>query len=121
MAFRLNTNKKNGPATVIFTTSDTLTVAGGVGTSDLAIDDEILTGATISRAWTGCADGGSWTIKRGANTVFVISTTSFVDFAGNGTSIVLDSDADIVVEFDGTGEATLMLELKKIGRGSTEY
>lgn len=121
MAFRLNTNKKNGPATVIFTASDTLTVAGGVGTSDLAIDDEILTGASISRAWTGCADGGSWTIKRGSNTVFVISTTSFVDFAGNGTSIVLDSGADIVVEFDGTGEATLMLELKKIGRGSTEY
>lgn len=121
MTYRIMSNKKNKSATVLFTANTTLTIAGNSGTSAIAVDDEVLAGCQIDSAWHGCPDGSWVRIRRGANTVSILSTTGFADFAGNGGSITLDSGATLVVELNGTNPSTLVLNLKKIGRGSTVY
>lgn len=121
MTYRILSNRKNRSATVLFTANTTLTVAGAAGVSNIAIDDEVLTGVQIDSAIHGCPDGSWARVLRGSNTAVILNTTGFLDFAGNGTAINSDPGATLVVQFNGTSPSTLILNLKKIGRGSSEY
>jgi len=111
---RMIANRKNLSATLHFTANATIIVSGNNSVSHLAIGDEVLTGASITQVWHGSQV--QWTVKRGANTVGVFDSTSYVDFAGNGNAINLDSAATLVVSLDSsTANGYLMIELQKIG------
>jgi hypothetical protein len=74
-----------------------------------------IAGASIKRIWTS-ADSSTtngWTVVRGANTVWQSDSTSFLDFAGNGVLLDLDSDQDLSLTRTGTS-GTCMIELQKI-------
>lgn len=120
MAFRIIKNRKNLSAHVLFTSNSTLTIAGNSSTSDIATGDEVITGCSITRAWCGSSSGNGafWEVKRGANTVAVLDSTAFMDYAGNGVTLDLDNTATLVANINGTVlNATLILELKKISNG----
>jgi len=122
MSYRIVHNRKNLSTTVLFTANTTLTLVGNNSVSAIGIGDEVITGASITQAWVGSPSGASayWTVKRGANTVAVLDSTAYIDYAGNGGAITLDSDATLVVELTGT-TGTLMLELQKAGQFTSDY
>jgi hypothetical protein len=122
MSYRILQNRKNLSATVLFTGNTTLTIAGNTSVSAIATSDEVLTGANINQAWCGSPSGASayWEVKRGANTVAVLDSTAYIDYAGNGASITIDNNATLVVTLFGT-PGTLMLELQKVGQFTSEY
>ena len=121
MAYTIEQNKKNKSFVIHVTSNSTITVAGNNSVSNVAIDDEVLTGATISRAIWG-TDGTAYiSVLRGANNVAFFNTSGMIDFAGNGMAITKDKEANIVVNFTGSADAYLLLECKKEGGGSSEY
>ena len=115
MAYRVFNNKRYGTATILFTSNDTVTVAGNTTSSNVAVSDEILTGATITQMWCGSPSGNAayWTVKRGANTVFVADSTAYIDFRGNGSGLTLDEAGTLVANLVGATVGTLIIEIKK--------
>jgi hypothetical protein len=111
---RMIANRRNLSATLHFTANATIIVSGNTSVSHLAIGNEVLTGASITQVWHGSP--AQWSVTRGANTVGVFDSTSYVDFAGNGNAINLDSAATLVVSLDSSSATGyLMIELQKIG------
>lgn len=118
MTYRILNNKRGTSTHVLFTANTTLTIAGNSTTSAIATGNEDLAGASILRAWCGSSSGNGafWTVRRGANTVFVFDSTAFMDFAGNGLSINIDTAATLTANINGANlTGSLILELKKIG------
>lgn len=115
-------NRKNLSAVVHLSTNATINVAGNSTTSDIAISNETVTGASITQVWAGCGNGAYWKVTRGSNTVLVLDSTGWYDFAGSGCAITLNEDDDIVVTLNGDGEGYIMLDLqKKLVDVVTEY
>ena len=83
--YHILNNKKGISACVLFVAnnegSNTITIAGNNSVSDIAIDDEILTGAFIKQTWFGSSsgDGAVWSVQRGANTVGIFDSTAWMD------------------------------------------
>lgn len=118
MAFRLINNRRGGTVHVLITSNSSLTIAGNSSVSDIATGNEVVAGCSVLRAWCGSSSGNGayWTVKRGANTIAVLDSTAFIDYAGNGVSINLDSNATLVANIQGADlTGSLILELKKIG------
>lgn len=125
MAHRVIANRKNLSTTLHFTANATVVIAGNSSVSDIAVDNEVITGAYITQVWYGSPSGSVsyWEVKRGANTVAILDSTSYTDYAGNGNPIRLDTDATLVVTLVGTDAGYLMVELQKEGdfTSSSEY
>lgn len=116
MAYRIYNNKKYGSACILFTSNDSITIAGNTSSSNVATGDETLAGASITQIWFGSPSGNSayWTIKRGSNTVFVADSTSYIDFRGNGSSLNLDTSETLVANLTGSTAGVIIVEIKKI-------
>jgi len=117
MTYRITSNKKYGAAVLLFTASNgAITIAGNSSVSAIATSDEDLAGAAITQMWFGSPSGNSayWVVKRGANTVFVADSTAYLDFRGNGAGLSLDSSGTLSANLIGSGNGTLIVELKKI-------
>lgn len=110
---RITANRKNLSATIHFVANGSCVVAGNNSVSDIALPGEVITGATITQVWHG--SNAHWIIKRGANTVAVLDSTSYVDFAGCGNALTLDSTQNLSVELVGTSNGYIMIELQKLG------
>jgi len=123
MPHRIIANRKNLSTTLHFTSNGTVVIAGNSSVSDIAVDNEILTGAYITQVWYGSPSGGVsfWEIKRGANTVAVLDSTSYTDFAGNGNALKLDTGATLVANLVGSTNGYLMIELQKEGDFTSDY
>lgn len=122
MAVTITSNKKNSSAVIhVAAANATLIVAGNNSVSNVAISDEILTGANITQAIWGCDGNGHIQVLRGANLVAVYDSTSFIDYAGSGMSLTKDAAANITINFVGSANAYIMFEVQKVGRGSSEY
>lgn len=109
-------NNKKGLSTVIHLTSNaTITIAGNSSVSNVAVGDEVVTGAYISQLWYGSSNGatGYWEVKRGANTVGVFSSTGYMDFAGNGIALNNDSTATLVANLNSAAAGFIVIELTK--------
>jgi hypothetical protein len=107
-------NKKGLSAVIHLTANATVNVTGAVGVSDIAVGDEVVTGATITQIWYGCANGGHWEIKRGANTAAVVDSTGYMDFAGNGVTLNKDATAaTLVANLNTTTTGFVVIELTK--------
>ena len=115
MAINVISNKKNTSAVLHINAGGTITVAGTAGSSTIATDDEVITGASIVQAFAGC-DGNSYiSVSRGGNVVAIYDSTGYYDYAGSGMSLTLNKADDIVIAFEGSGNCYLMLELQKEG------
>lgn len=116
MAFRVVRNTRQN-ALVLFTSTDTLTIAGNNSVSEIGLSSvtDNITGCSIKQAWASSDSGAGasgWTIARGANTVLQMESTAWWDLAGNGCAIDLDSTATLVATRTGTF-GTLLVELQK--------
>lgn len=109
-------NRKGVSAVLHMTANESFTIAGDSSTSNIASPGETLTGATITQVWFGSSSGDSayWTIKRGANTVAVLDSTGYIDFAGNGVALNKDTGATLVANLVNSTTGFLMVELQKI-------
>lgn len=116
MANRVFNNKKYGTVCVLFTSNDTITIAGNSTTSNVATGDEILAGASINKIWFGSPSGNAayWAVKRNANTVFIADSGAFIDFSGEGASLTIDTTATLECNLVGTAVGTMIVQLKKI-------
>lgn len=117
MAYRIITNSKYQATTILITSNSTITVYGNSSASNVAVDDEMVTGASIAQMWFGSPSGNAayWEIKRGSNTVFVADSTAYLDFRGNGKAIDLDANATLVATLNNATAGTLIIELRKQG------
>lgn len=122
MAYRIQANRKYLSFTVhaVANTGDII-VAGNSSVSNVALSGEVLDGAYITQVWAGCPSGANafWTIKRGANTVAVLDSTGYYDYAGCGNPITLDQTANVSATLTGSAVGYLMFECQKIGEGGT--
>lgn len=121
MAFTITQNRKNLNVVVHADANTTLTIAGNSSVSNVATSNEVLTGAAIKQVWYGSGNGGFWTVKRGSNTVLVLDSTGWKDFAGNGCLLNKDDSGTLVLTLEGTTSGTIMIELKKIGTFTSTY
>jgi hypothetical protein len=116
MTYSVLNNKKYGSVSLLFTANSSVVVAGNSSVSNVAISDEVLSGASITQLWFGSPSGNSayWTLKRGANTVFVADSTAYIDFRGNGNGLTLDSNGTLVANLVGSTVGVIIVELKKL-------
>lgn len=117
MAVTILSNKANTSAIIHITAANsTLTVAGNSTVSNVAIGNEILTGGTIRKATWGI-DGAASSIQilRGANAVATCIGSYAVDYAGMGMPLTKDPNATLVVNFVGSSNGYIMLEVAKQG------
>jgi hypothetical protein len=123
MAYTIQANRRNLSVTLHFTSNSVVTIAGNNSVSNVAIGSEVLTGAYITQAWFGSSSGANayWRVKRGANTVAVFDSTAYIDFAGCGNPLTIDSTGTLVVDLIGGTDGYLMLELTKQGTFPNTY
>lgn len=124
MATSILLNRKNTSAVLHFASANGLVITAGNSTTTnvdgtsvcLATDNEVLGGVSIVQAIYGVdpASDGCIVVKRGSNVVAVFDSTGTIDYAGTGMAITKDAAANLVVEFDSTANAYLMLEVQKI-------
>ena len=121
MAYTVLSNKKNVKATLHFTPANTTVIVAGNSTvSNVATSDEILTGCNINQFYWG-TDAGSIQVLRGANTVAVLTGTGHHDYINAGISLSKDQSANLVVNFSGTANAYLIVDVQKVGTFVTVY
>lgn len=115
MAYEIISNKKYLSFAVFANSNTTLTIAGNNSVSNVAIDDEVLTGASIKQVFFGSQNGSCWIVKRGANVVGVYESASWQDYAGNGVMNTKDKDATLVLELVGSANGYMIIEMQKHG------
>lgn len=107
-------SKRNGNAVLHFTANATVTVVGNNSVSGLAANGstEVVSGASINKIAWGVSGTGTWTVKRGANTVLVLTNSNTLNMDEFGAAISLYPDATLVVELSG-GTGHIMLDITK--------
>lgn len=123
MSFTVQQNRKNTSAVIHITASNTVVVAGNSSVSDIAIGNEILTGCSITQVFCGSSSGNGayWTVKRGANTVAVLDSTGYYDYAGAGMAITVDSGGTLVANLVNGTDGYLLIEVQKQGTLPSDY
>jgi hypothetical protein len=123
MAVNVISNRKNTSVVlhVASANSGNLVVAGNSSVSNLAISDEVLTGAYITQVVWGCDGNGHIQVLRGANLVAVYDSTGQHEYAGTGMPINMYPSANLVINLVGSSNSFIAIELQKIGNFTTEY
>lgn len=129
MAVTITSNKKNTSATIhVSAANTTIKVSGNSTTTNvdstttcLAIGNEVLSGAYIAQAFWGIDPNGYAVIKRGATPVAVYDSTGYKDYAGSGMALTVGQTANLTVEFVGTANGYVLLEVQKAGTLPSDY
>jgi hypothetical protein len=129
MAVTITSNKKNTSAVIhVSVANTTIKVSGNSITSNvdatstcLAIGNEVLTGAYITQAYWGIDPNGYAVIKRGTTPIAVYDSTGYKDYAGCGMALTVGQTANLTVEFVGTANGYVLLEVQKAGTLPSEY
>lgn len=122
MAYTITSNKKNTSLVIHISAANVnLKVAGAVGTSNLAISDEVLSGAYITQAFWGNDGNSHVQILRDAVLVATYDSTGYKDYAGSGMPLSVGQSANLVVNFVGSSNAYCILELQKVGSFVSDY
>jgi hypothetical protein len=129
MAVTITSNKKNTSAVIhVSAANTTIKVSGNSITTNvdatstcLAIGNEVLSGVYITQAFFGVDPAGYAVIKRGATPVAIYDSTGYVDYAGSGMALTVGQTANLTVEFVGTANGYVLLEVQKAGTLPTEY
>jgi hypothetical protein len=129
MAVTITSNKKNTSAVIhVSAANTTIKVSGNSITTNvdatstcLAIGNEVLTGVYIAQAYWGVDPNGYAVIKRGTTPVAVFDSTGYKDYAGCGMALTVGQTANLTVEFVGTANGYVLLEVQKAGTLPSEY
>jgi phosphatidate phosphatase PAH1 len=129
MAVTITSNKKNTSATIhVSVANTTIVVSGNSVTTNvdatstcLAVSNEVLSGAYIAQAFWGIDPNGYAVIKRGTTPVAIYDSTGYKDYAGSGMALTVGQSANLTVEFVGTANAYVLLEVQKVGTFTSEY
>lgn len=122
MAYTITANRKNTSAVIHAASANvSLTIAGNSATSNVAISDEVLTGAYITQAFWGCDGVGHIQVKRGSTLVAVYDSTGQQEYAGVGMPITVGASDTLNIQFVGSANSYIMLEIQKIGDFTSEY
>lgn len=123
MSFTIAQNRKNTSAVIHVTASNTIIIAGNSSVSDIAIGNEVLTGCSITQVFCGSSSGNGayWTVKRGANTVAVLDSTGYFDYAGAGMALTVDAGGTLVANLINGSDGYLLIEIQKYGTLPSEY
>ncbi len=129
MAVTITSNKKNTSAVIhVSAANTTIKVSGNSITTNvdatstcLAIGNEVLTGVYIAQAYWGVDPIGYAVIKRGTTPVAVYDSTGYKDYAGCGMALTVGQTANLTVEFVGTANGYVLLEVQKAGTLPSDY
>ena len=129
MAVTITSNKKNTSAVIhVSAANTTIKVSGNSTTTNvdatstcLAIGNEVLTGAYITQVFYGVDPAGYAVIKRGTAVVAVYDSTGYKDYAAGGMALTVGQTANLTVEFVGTANGYVLLEVQKAGVLPSEY
>lgn len=126
MSFNIISNRKNTSVVLHFTgtANSSVNITGNTLSSNIAVPGEEITGAYIAQAVWGCAPGAHISVRRGGNIVAVYDSSGQQDYAGCGIPInVFSTEANLQINFNGTTNAFLILELQKQGNltANSEY
>lgn len=116
MASRVLSNQKGGKY-VVLCTSNTV-----IQPTDANLTGEVVSGLSINQIWFTIdgAAGGYWKVNRNANTLLFSEQTQYMDFAGNGAALQIDSTANCVVNCT-SANATLIIDFQKTSTFTSEY
>jgi hypothetical protein len=132
MAVTITSNKKNTSATIhVSAANTTIQVSGNSTTTNvdststcLALDDEVLSGVYITQIFYGIEPSGTpgyAVLKRGSTVVGVYDSTGYKDYAGNGMALTVGQSANLSIEFVGTANGYVLLEVQKVGTFISAY
>jgi len=107
---RIISNKKGGSITFHAIANVSMTIVGNTSASNVAIGDEIVSGASIKRVWWGT--DGVIVVKRGSNTVLQLTQSGYMPFADHGGAINIDMAASFVATLPANG--FIIVELAKV-------
>ena len=129
MAVTITSNRKNTSAVIhVSAANTTIKVSGNSITTNvdatstcLALGDEVLSGVYIAQVFYGVDPGGYAVLKRGTTPVAVYDSTGYKDYAGCGMALTVGQTANLTVEFVGTANGYVLLEVQKAGVLPSEY
>lgn len=130
MPVTILSNKKNLSTTIhvtnansgnIIVSGNSITTNVGGTSTCIAVSNEVLSGVVINQAIWGADSNSHIHVVRGANNVLVFNNSGHIDFAGAGLAVTKDSAANLVVNFIGTANSYIILELQKVGTFTSEY
>jgi hypothetical protein len=129
MAVTITSNRKNTSAVIhVSVANTTIKVSGNSTTTNvdatstcLALGNEVLSGVYIAQAYWGIDPNGYAVIKRGTTPVAVYDSTGYKDYAGCGMALTVGQTANLTVEFVGTANGYVLLEVQKAGVLPSEY
>ena len=105
----------------VASTNATLVIAGNNAVSNIASPGETLSGAYITQAIWGCDPNGYIVIKRGTTPVAFYDSTGQQEYAGTGMPINVGAAQNLTVDFVGSANSFLLIELQKVGNFTSEY
>lgn len=126
MSYTVTQNRKNTSLVIHVSGANTgnVIIAGNSSTSNVAMGNEVLTGAYICQVFVG-HDGGSADagvqILRDTNLVASYDTAGFFDYAGSGMPITVHQTGNLQINFVGTSNGYCMIEMQKVGSFTSEY
>lgn len=127
MTYRIVKNTRQKTLMLLTASNSDIVVVGNSSVSEIglpAATDEDITGVSITQVWSSADSGAGangWDIIRNANTIWQTDSTSWLDFAGLGASLTVDS-TEANITFSRTGSrGTLLVELQKEYAGSWKY
>lgn len=123
MAVNVISNRKNTSVVlhVASANSGNVVIAGNSTVSNVAISNEILTGAYITQVVWGCDGTGHIQVLRGANLVAVYDSTGQHEYAGTGMPINMYPAANLSINLVGSSNSFIAIELQKVGNFTSEY
>lgn len=123
MAVTITSNKKDTSLVLhVAGANTTIKCVGNSSTTNvdssnvcIAKGNEVLSGAYITQVFWGVDPAGYIVVKRGDSIAAVYDSTSYYDYAGSGMALTVGQASNLSVEFIGTSNGYVMLELQKVG------
>jgi len=115
MAVTITSNRKGWSAVIHVSEANTsIVIAGNNSVSNVAISDEVLTGAYITQVFWGNGGTGQAKILRGGVLVGAYDSSGYYDYAGSGMPLNVNASANIDVQFTDANQY-LFFEIQKQG------
>lgn len=106
-------NKYKGTALVFSDANASITIVGNNSVSNVAISDENVSGGYINQIIYGAAPSGYWMVKRGSNTVAVLTDSGSINYSSLGAALIKDTTATLDLELVGTANGYIIVEIVK--------
>lgn len=105
-------------AIISLTANATVVIAGNNTVSNVTSNSsQIVASGTIRQIFHGASSNstsdGYWVVKRGSNTVAVLTETGHQNYAGMGLALSQDKAANVVCELVGTTNGYIIIEVSK--------